>query len=65
MLFQVSGNYAWVATLVADVGILSIMLEHVHFEVFSHLEGEIAQNTQERLFLLSAFTLVEIVTLNL
>ena len=39
---------AWEAALVATVGLLSIMLKHVHFEVFGHLEGEIAVNTWVR-----------------
>ena len=48
--FQLRCINGLVATLVATVRILSIMLKHVHFEVFGHLEGEIAQNTVVRFF---------------
>ena len=47
--FQVSGNDAWVAALVATVRLLALMLKHVYFEVFGHLEGVIALNTWVRL----------------
>ena len=42
--FEINSTDAWVTTLVATVG-LSIMLKHVCFEVFGHLEGEITLNT--------------------
>ena len=43
--FQIISFDARVAALVATVGLLTIMLNHVRFEIFGHLEGEIALNT--------------------
>ena len=43
--FQLGSTDACVATLAAIVGLLSIMLKHMHLEVFGYLKGEIAMNT--------------------
>ena len=44
VLFQMSSFDACVATLVATVELLSIILNQVYFKVFGHLEGEIVFN---------------------
>ena len=45
VFLQISSTDARIAALVATVGLLPIMLEHVRFEVFGCLEGEMAQGT--------------------
>ena len=44
--FQLRSFDACVAALVATLGLLSMMLNRVHFEVFLCFEGEIALNTR-------------------
>ena len=46
--FQFGSTGGWVAAQVAAVGLLSTMLNHVHFEIFCHLEGEITLRTWVR-----------------
>ena len=46
--FQFGSTGDWVAAQVAAVGLLSTMLNHVHFEIFCHLEGEITLRTWVR-----------------
>ncbi len=46
--FQFGSTGGWVAAQVAAVGLLSTMLNHVHFEIFCHLEGEITLKTWVR-----------------
>ena len=63
--FQLRSTDAGEAALVAIVGLLSIMLKHVSFEVFGHLEGEIALGTRVRFsFSLNCVILVQLVLLN-
>ena len=50
VLLEIGSTDAWVATLVATVVLLPIMLKHVRFEVFGHLEGEMALITVLGLF---------------
>ena len=45
MSLQLRSTDGCVAALVATVGLLTIMLKHVRFEIFGHLEGKIALNT--------------------
>ena len=44
--FQLRSFDACVAALVATLGLLSMMLNRVHFEVFLRFEGDIALNTR-------------------
>ena len=44
--FQMRSFVACVAALVATLGLLSMMLNRVHFEVFLRFEGDIALNTR-------------------
>ena len=46
--FQFGSTGGWVAAQVAAVGLLSTMLNHVHFEIFCHLEEEITLRTWVR-----------------
>ena len=46
--FQFGSTGGWVAAQVAAVGLLSTMLNHVHFEICWHLEGEITLRTWVR-----------------
>ena len=39
--FQMRSFYAWVAALGATVGLPSIVLKHVRFEILGHLKGKI------------------------
>ena len=43
--FQLRSSDVREAALVASVGLHSIMFKHVRFEIFCHLEVEIALNT--------------------
>ena len=43
--FQFGSTGGWVAAQVAAVELLSTMLNHVHFDIFCHLEGEITLRT--------------------